>query len=71
LGSILAMAAPDFEQSLLRYSMAAFPLFAAYAWKIRPTWEGAIAGTLGLMQGALALVIFVEVLHPHTSHLWP
>jgi hypothetical protein len=71
LGSILAMAAPDFEQSLLRYSMAAFPLFAAYAWKIRPTWEGAVAGTLGLMQGALALVIFVEVLHPHTSHLWP
>ncbi len=71
VGSVLAMAIPDFEQSLLRYSMAAFPLFAAYAWKIRPTWEGAIAGTLGLMQGALALVIFVEVLHPLTSPLWP
>jgi hypothetical protein len=71
LGSIGAMAAPDFEQSLLRYSMAAFPLFAAFAWKIRPTWEGAIAATSGLMQGALALVIFVEVLHPLTSHLWP
>ena len=51
VGSVMAIAIPDFEQSLLRYSMAAFPLFAAYAWKIRPTWEGAIAGTLGLMQG--------------------
>jgi hypothetical protein len=70
-GSVLAMAIPDAEQSILRFSLVLFPLFAAFAWKIRPTWEGAIAGTMGLMQGSLALVIFVEVLHPLTSHLWP
>jgi len=71
VGSVLAMAIPDAEQSILRFSLVAFPLFAAFAWKIRPTWEGAIAGTMGFMQGALALVIFVEVLHPLTSTLWP
>jgi hypothetical protein len=70
-GSVLAMAIPDAEQSILRFSLVLFPLFAAFAWKIRPTWEGTIAGTMGLMQGSLALVIFVEVLHPLTSHLWP
>lgn len=71
VGSVMAMAIPDAEQSILRFSLVLFPLFAAFAWKIRPTWEGAIAGTMGLMQGSLALVIFVEVLHPLTSHLWP
>ena len=71
VGSVLAMAIPDAEQSILRFSLVAFPLFAAFAWKIRPTWEGAIAGTMGFMQGALAVVIFVEVLHPLTSTLWP
>jgi hypothetical protein len=71
VGSVLAMAIPDAEQSILRFSLVAFPLFAAFAWKIRPTWEGTIAGTMGFMQGALALVIFVEVLHPLTATLWP
>jgi hypothetical protein len=71
LGSGLAMSIPDAEQGILRYSLILFPLFAAVAWKIRPTWEGAIAGTMGMMQGALALVIFVGVLHPLTTMLWP
>lgn len=71
VGSVLAMAFTHFEQSTLRYAMAAFPLFAAFAWKIRPTWEGTIAAALALMQGALALVVFVGVLHPLTSTLWP
>ena len=71
VGSVLAMASPSSEQGILRYSLVAFPLFAAFAWKIRPTWEGAIAGTMGFMQGALALVIFVEALHPFTANLWP
>jgi hypothetical protein len=71
VGSVLAMASPSSEQALLRYSLVAFPLFAAFAWKIRPTWEGAIAGTMGLMQGVTALAIFVAVIHPLTPALWP
>jgi hypothetical protein len=71
VGSVLAMASPNAEQALLRYSLVAFPLFAAFAWKLRPTWEGAVVGSLGLMQGALALVIFVTASHLITSTIWP
>jgi hypothetical protein len=48
-----------------------FPLLAAFAWKIRPIWEDAIAETMGLLPGSVALVIYVEVLHSLTSHPWP
>jgi hypothetical protein len=71
VGSVLAMASPSAEQALLRYSLAAFPLFAAFAWKLRPTWEGVVVGTMGLIQGALALAIFVTAFHPLTSTIWP
>jgi hypothetical protein len=71
IGSVLAMASPNVLQSILRYSMAVFPLFAAYAWKIRKTWEGALVGCMGMMQGALALVVFVDVLHELTAMVVP
>jgi hypothetical protein len=71
VGSVLAMASPSSEEAILRYSLVAFPLFAAFAWKIRPTWEGTIAGAMGLMQGAIFLVIFVAALHPYHATLWP
>jgi hypothetical protein len=71
VGSLLAMASPNVLQSILRYSMAVFPLFAAYAWKIRRTWEGPIVGVLAMMQGALALVVFVGMAHQLTATVWP
>ena len=71
IGSVLVMASPNVLQSILRYSMAVFPLFAAYAWKIRKTWEGAVVGGMGMMQGALAAVVFVTVLHEVTATVIP
>jgi hypothetical protein len=51
--------------------MAAFPLFAAFAWKIRVSWEGTIVGVLAFAQGALVLIVLVGSLHPYTSIIWP
>jgi hypothetical protein len=71
IGAVLAMMSPDSPTSILRYSMAAFPLFAAFAWKIRVNWEGAIVGVLAFAQGALVLVVLVGWLHPATSMILP
>jgi hypothetical protein len=55
----------------LRYSLAVIPLFAAYAWRMRPSWEGPVVGVLAFSQGVLAVVIFVGTLYPHSAQLWP
>lgn len=70
-GSALGTLSPYWPSSVLRYSMAIFPLFAAYAWKIRPTWTGGVVGALAVSQGALAVMIFVAVVHPQATLLAP
>jgi hypothetical protein len=71
LGSVLAMMSPYEPVSVLRYSLAILPLFAGFAWKMRPSWDVPVAGALALSQGVLAYVIIVGTLYPHTATLWP
>jgi hypothetical protein len=71
IGSVLGAMSPYVPTSVLRYTMAAFPLFAAFAWKIRPNWQGAVVGTLVLSQCALMVVVLLGTLHPHTTLIWP
>jgi hypothetical protein len=71
VGSALGTLSPYWPTSILRYSMAIFPLFAGYAWKIRPAWTGGVVGALAVSQGALAVMIFVAVVHPQVTLLAP
>ena len=71
LGSVLAMMSPYEPVSVLRYSMAILPLFAGFAWKMRPSWDVSVAGVMAMAQGVLAFVIIVGTLYPHTAALWP
>jgi hypothetical protein len=71
IGSVLGMLSPFEPVSILRYSLAVIPFFAAYAWRMRPAWEGPVVGMLALSQGVLAVVVIVGTLHPHTSMIWP
>ena len=71
LGSIIGMLSPYWPTSILRYSMAVFPLFAGYAWKIRPSWTGGVVGALAVSQGALAVMLFVAIVHPQATLLAP
>jgi len=71
IGSVLTVMSPYSPTSVLRYSMAVFPLFAAFAWKIRASWEGTLVGMLAMSQGALAVIVLVGTLHTNTSIIWP
>jgi len=71
IGGVLAALSPYEPNSVLRYSLAVFPLFAAVAWKMRPTWEGPVVGILAFSQGILVLMILVGTMHPFTWSLWP
>jgi mannosyltransferase PIG-V len=71
IGSVLGMMSPYVPTSVLRYSMAAFPLFAALAWKLRTGWTVALAGVMVVAQGALFTAVLVGTLHPHTTLMWP
>jgi hypothetical protein len=64
VGAVLTAFSPYYPNSILRYTMAAFPLFVAYAWKIKPTWEGAVVGMMALAEGAMTVIVLVGVVHP-------
>jgi hypothetical protein len=66
IGAVLTAFSPYYPNSILRYTMAAFPLFVAYAWRIKPAWEGAIAATMAMTQGAMTIIVLVAVVHPMT-----
>jgi hypothetical protein len=71
IGSTLGVLSSYQPDSVLRYSMVVITVYAAYAWRMRPSWEGPLVGMLGMSQGVLMLVVLVGSLHPHTASLWP
>jgi hypothetical protein len=71
IGSGLAMLSPYEPVSVLRYSLAVVPLFAAYAWAMRPAWKGPVVALMALGQGTLGLIVLVGTMYPHTWSIWP
>jgi hypothetical protein len=71
VGSVLGAMSPYWPNSVLRYTMVLIPCLAAFAWAIRPTWTGAVVGTLAVSQGALAIIILVGLAHPQATLLAP
>jgi hypothetical protein len=71
IASTLAVLSSYEADSVLRYSMAVITVYAAYAWRMRPAWEGPLVGMLGVSQGMLMLITLLGSMHPHTATLWP
>jgi Mannosyltransferase (PIG-V) len=71
IGSVLGAMSPYVPTSVLRYSMAAFPLFAALAWKLRSRWTTALAVVMMASQAVLFAAVLVGTLHPDTTMMWP
>jgi hypothetical protein len=71
IGTVLTAMSPFFPNSILRYTMAAFPLFVAFAWKLKPAWEGAVIGGLALAQGSLTIIVLIELVHPLPIPFYP
>jgi hypothetical protein len=69
IGAVLTAFSPFYPNSILRYTMASFPLLIGYAWKIRPTWEGAIIATMAMSEAAMMMVTLVGLVH--AGHMLP
>ncbi len=62
---------PWLPNSELRYTMAAFPLLAALAWKLRPKWTTFLAAIMLGSQAVLFSAVLVGTLHQTTTIMWP
>ena len=71
VGALLIGYSAYFPDSILRYTMAAFPLFVAFAWKLPRSTEGAVVGLMACLQGALMVVMITAAVHPVDIPLLP
>ncbi len=71
VGALLVAYSAYFTDSIPRYTMAAFPLFAAFAWKLPRSVEGAVVGLMACLQGALMVVMLSSAVHPLAIPLLP
>jgi hypothetical protein len=69
--SVLGAMSPYWPTSMLRYSLAVFPMFAAFAWKLRGTWFTSVVAMCALAQGALAVMLLAGLVYPQATLLAP
>jgi hypothetical protein len=63
-GALLIAYSAYFTDSIPRYTMAAFPLFVAFAWKLPRSMESAVVGVLACLQAALLIGVLSSAAHP-------
>jgi hypothetical protein len=71
VGALLVAYSAYFTDSIPRYTMAAFPLFAAIAWKLPARIVGVVAALMACMQAALLVAVLTIALHPMALPLVP
>jgi hypothetical protein len=69
VGALLIAYSAYSTNSIPRYTMAAFPLFVAFAWKLPRSMESAVVGVLAFVQGALLIAVLSSALHPSATSL--
>jgi hypothetical protein len=69
IGALLIAYSAYFTNSIPRYTMAAFPLFVAFAWKLPRSMESAVVGVLACLQGALLVGVLSSAMHPSALSL--
>ena len=68
-GALLIAYSAYFTDSIPRYTMAAFPLFVAFAWKLPRSMESAVVGVLACLQAALLIGVLSSAVHPSALSL--
>jgi hypothetical protein len=71
VGVLLIAYSAYFADSIPRYTMAAFPLFVAFAWKLPRAMEGAVVGVMACLQGALLVAVLGSAAHPMVTSIVP
>ncbi len=64
VGALLVAYSAYFTDSIPRYTMVAFPLFVAFAWKIPSRLDWAVAGVMACLQCALLMAVLMVAVHP-------
>jgi hypothetical protein len=70
VGALLVAYSAYFSDSIPRYAMAAFPLFVAYAWRLRTHQLWLAIGAMAFLQAALLFDVLSAV-HPVLDPLIP
>ena len=71
VGALLIAYSAFFANSIPRYTMAAFPLFVAFAWKLPRSMESAVVGVLACLQAALLIAVLSSAVHPSAIPFLP
>jgi len=71
IGALLAAYSAYFTDSIPRYTMAAFPLFVAFAWALPRRMDAAVVGVMACLQGALLIAVLSIAVHPVLVPLVP
>ena len=71
VGVLLIGYSAYFSDSIPRYTMAAFPLFVAFAWKLPRSMVGAVVGLMACLQCALLVATLTAIVHPLVVPLIP
>ncbi len=71
VGALLAAYSAYFTDSIPRYTMAAFPLFVAFAWALPRKLDAAVVGVMACLQGALLIAVVSIAVHPVLVPLVP
>ncbi len=71
VGALLTAYSAYFTDSIPRYTMAAFPLFVAFAWALPRKLDAAVVGVMACLQGALLIAVVSVAVHPALVPLVP
>jgi hypothetical protein len=64
VGSLGLAFSAYYYNSIPRYTMVAFPLLAAIAWKVRPTTRGVLVVLMGSLEAVLTVLFLIGLVHP-------
>ncbi len=71
VGTVALAFSAYFTDSIPRYTMVAFPLLLAIAWKLRSSSRAVLVVAMGAMQAVLTVVFLIGLVHPMSPPLVP
>ena len=71
VGSLGLAFSAYYANSIPRYTMVAFPLLAAVAWKVRPTTRGVLVVCMGTLEAVLTVLFLIGLVHPLSPPVLP
>jgi hypothetical protein len=71
IGALLVAYSAYFSDSIPRYTMAAFPVFVAFAWVLPRKVDAVVVGVMACLQGALLIAVLSVAVHPVLVPLVP